>query len=118
MQPLNVTYVPSNLNAPLPSSPFNGQDMQSKYYYVKYYQDFINIVNTTLKALWELAVDAGSTAYSPFIEFSPDTCQFIFNVPTNKFVTAPSVELYFNTRLFNLFSGVPFIFTGYDGELN
>jgi hypothetical protein len=28
------------------------------------------------------------------------------------------LELYFNTRLFNLFSGLPFIFTGYEGELN
>jgi hypothetical protein len=108
---LNVTYAPSNLNTPLPASPFNGQDVQSIYYYVKYYQDFVNMVNTTLKTLWT------ATIYPPFIEFSPDTFQFIFNVPANQFVTAPSLALYFNTRLFNLFAGLPFIFTGYEGEL-
>jgi hypothetical protein len=106
---LNVTYVPSNLNTPLPASPLNGQDVQSRYNYVKY---FVNMVNTTLKTLWT------ATIYPPFIEFSPDTFQFIFNVPANQFVTAPSLELYFNTRLFNLCSGLPFIFTGYEGELN
>ena len=112
IQQLNVTYAPSNLNTSRPSSPFKEQDVQSKYYYVKYYQDFVNMVNTTLKTLWT------ATIYPPFIEFSPDTFHFIFNVPANQFVTAPSLELYFNTRLFNLFSGLPFIFTGYEGELN
>jgi len=109
---LNITYVPSNLNTPLPSSPFNGQDPKSRYYYVKYYQDFINMVNKTLKQLWT------ATIYPPFIEFSPDTFQFIFNIPANEFLTVGTLELYFNTRLFNLFSGLPFIFVGYDGELN
>jgi hypothetical protein len=109
---LNVSYVPSNLNTPLPSSPLNGQDTQSRYYYVKYYQDFINMVNTTLKTLWT------ATIYPPFIEFSPETFQFIFNIPANEFFTAPSLELYFNIRLFNLFSGIPSIFVGYDGDLN
>ena len=107
-----ITYVPSNLNTPLPDSPFNGQDPKTRYYYVKYYQDFINMVNKTLKQLWT------ATLYPPYIEFSPDTFQFIFNIPANEFLIANTLELYFNTRLFNLFSGLPFIFVGYDGELN
>jgi hypothetical protein len=50
---LNITYVPSNLNTALPASPINGQDVQSRYYYVKYYQDFVNMVNKTLKKLMD-----------------------------------------------------------------
>jgi len=109
---LNVTYIPSNLNTDLPGSPFNGQDYKSRYYFVKYYQDFINMVNATLKTLWT------ATVYPPFIEFSPDTFQFIFNIPANQFYTQPTMELYFNTRLFNLFAGIPSIFVGYAGDLN
>ena len=109
---LNITYVPSNLNTALPASPINGQDVQSRYYYVKYYQDFVNMVNKTLKKLWT------ATIYPPFIEFDPTSFQFVFNVPQNEFFTTPTYELYFNSRLFNLFAGLPFIFTGYDGDQN
>ena len=70
------------------------------------------MVNKTLKQLWT------ATLYPPYIEFSPDTFQFIFNIPANEFLTVGTLELYFNTRLFNLFSGLPFIFVGYDGDLN
>ena len=114
---MSINYVPSNLNTPVPTSPVTTQDYTSRYYYVNQYQDFINMINNTLKSLWEQQGLSGPiTQAAPFIEFDPEKYTCILNVERMSFKN--DFYLYFNTRLMQLFTGLPAIFERYEGDLN
>ena len=114
---LNIQYVPSNLNTPLPTAPTVSQDYTSRYYYVMNYQDFISMVNTCLATLWGSIGPTGPLSQMvPYIEFDPDKYTNILNVAQISF--ASTYEIYFNIRMMQLFTGLPSMFIGYDGELN
>ena len=113
-----IEYVPSNLSLPTPSSPVTTQDYTNKYYHVMNYQDFIAMVNNALVTLWGKTGLSGPIAAAvPFIEFDPSSYISVLNVPQTAFTTA-NYDIYFNTRLMQLFTGLPAIFKTYDGELN
>ena len=65
----NVIYQPSDSSAVLPQPPTGpgGQDMRSEYYYVRSYQDFINMINTTLLNLYRKIImnTGGVTRFNP-----------------------------------------------------
>lgn len=46
--PINVTYIPSSLALPTPSAPTIVQDISSTYYYVYYYQTFLDMWNACM----------------------------------------------------------------------
>lgn len=120
-----ITYVPSDMEASIPQAPLSGQDLTGTYYHVSNYQDFIAMINVCLKNLW-LAVNGNPTGsaltellkYVPFMEMDPSTTTCTLNVPQQFF--DPSLQpvvykLYFNSRLFELFIGLPNIKWGSKG---
>ena len=54
----------------------------------------------------------------PFLELDPATLRCTLNVDFLNFVNPGAIQIYFNSRLFELFSGFQHLFVTYDGDLN
>lgn len=121
---LNVIYVPSDQSIPLPRPPVVEQDLTSEYYYVRNYSDFIDMINTTLSTLFVNIMAIGH--YNPpYMEWDnasctaslyADTYYFDLNGNTNPFTgdtgRIRKFEIYFNTRLYQLFSTLNATYVG------
>ena len=125
----SVSYTPCNEAADLPRPPNDsGQDLSESYYYVKNYQDWISMINKTLKEMWisaELGVQTGDLPYPPYMELNPETYMVTLYAPKFYFdqrdiapPTLPRMRLYFNTRLYELFTSLPNTFVSYSGDKN
>jgi hypothetical protein len=101
------------------------------YYFIYNYQDFITMVNTcfqnTFAALQGLpgiyaAVGGGTLAgtVAPFIEMDPNTTKCILNADVNYYASTSTqnIQIFFNSRLFELFVGFQNTFMTYEGDQN
>lgn len=118
-QTTNVQYIRSDLTTEVPSFVVGApQDMTSGYYNIYHYQDFVDMVNATLKTMW---VDNDPNPL-PYMEFDPHTYKFIFNAPLQADIALTAgtrYKIYFNSRLYELFLGLPAIYkTGGWYQLN
>jgi hypothetical protein len=129
-----VNYVPSDQTAQIPNRPVNVNDPSNTYYHVHSYQQFIDMINTTLKFLFDQSVQAGGDHYNPpYMEWDNNSYTASINVDSYYFDTTPSnqflgssgfvgtnkkYEIYFNTRLFQLFNTLPATFANATGDLN
>lgn len=125
----NITYIPYNAVADLPKPPNDsGQDLSSNYYYIKNYQDWISMMNRTLKEMWmsgELSVLTADLAYPPYMELDPTTYLATLYAPKFYFdqrdiapPALPRMRLYFNSRLYELFTSLPNTLVSYSGNKN
>ena len=113
---LSISYIPSNLNTASPTSPVTTQDYTSRYYYIMNYQDFIGMMNVTLTQLWGMAGPTGPVSKAtPFVEWDAQNNIGIINLEQISFVN--TYTLYFNTRLMQLFTGLPSFFSGNTMEI-
>ena len=97
----------------------------SDYYHVKNYQDFIEMVNLALSTAFtnlsvQLPANTFAATTAPYLEFDPSTNKCILNSEINFFKQDQStpVEIYFNSRLYELFVGFRSDFISYDGDKN
>jgi hypothetical protein len=86
------------------------------------------MMNTTLQQLWtnltsQISSQVALPAGAPFILFDPDSGKFIIYANVNYFSESiaggsQKIELWFNTRLFELMSGFPVYNAGSTGNQN
>ena len=132
--PLNVVFVPSDYtSSPPPSN--STADPSNRFFYVHSYQQFIDMINNTLISLFGGIVQAGQAHYNPpYMEWNNDSYTATINADSFYFDTSPSntflgtagftsivtgkYEIYFNTRLFQLFNTFPATFVSISGDLN
>ena len=125
----NVIYEPSNKTIPIPLPPTGqgGQDLNSEYYYVRSYQDFINMINKSLYYM-DASLPApapGVIRYNPpYMEWDHSTCTatlyadaYYFDLNVNNPLTSTSArgrrfEIYFDARLYQLFSTLNATYVG------
>ena len=142
----SIMYEPEDLTAPVPASPFHGQDLSSSYYYVYNYQHFINLVNKALASAFGQCRNAiyaymGGTkdwwgglgkAVVPYLVFDVDTNRVTLHADEKLFDMTEShllgsvaegtsidpMRIFMNDRLYELFAGLPSRFTSSSGDLN
>ena len=117
----NVMYRPEDDTAKLPAPPLTAQDFSSNYYYVYNYQHFIRLVNDAfVAALFDLRyktiTTAGGTAAwvnaaAPYLEWDHNTC-------VASLYSEATTYIYFNSRLYELFVGMPAHFIEAQGYVN
>ena len=71
-----------------------------------------------LQRLRQQSGNTYNTTMPPFLELDPTSLKCILNVDFLNFVTPKAISIYFNSRLFQLFSGFEHFFVTYDGDLN
>jgi hypothetical protein len=115
-----------------PPNGANGQDFSGNYYYIYNYQDWITMVNTALYSAHILLVshvrallptDAFVTAtplpQPPFLQIDLTTLTCVLNADAAWYdtnVPTGTASIYFNTRLHQLFAGLPTFFLGYSTD--
>jgi hypothetical protein len=117
----SVEYAPAPKNTQTPLA----NNYSNNYYFIYNYQDWIDMVNGCFGATFdELAAMLPPTTLNstcaPFLEIDPSTNTCILNAETSSYQTdlADSVKIYFNSRLFALFTGFQNNFIEYTGDLN
>jgi hypothetical protein len=116
-----VRYEPqSDWTEPI-NSPITAQDLTTTYYHVYSYQHFINMINLAfINALNDLQNAMGSAwipIAAPYLEWDTASCTASLLTPLD---AAGNVILsvYFNTRLYELFAGLPAYLMSETGEKN
>jgi len=93
----SIAYIPYNAAADLPKPPNDsGQDLSGNYYYVKNYQDWISMINKTLKEMWisgELSVLTADLPYPPYMELNPENYMVTLYAPKFSFARGTSRRL-------------------------
>ena len=123
-----VIYEPHDQTLPLPSPPYGRQDLSSEYYYMRSYQDFINMINKTLLALSaQLPLPNGVLShYNPlYMEWDTSSCTATlyadsyyfdlngaFNPAAGGTGRPRKFEIYFDARLYQLFSTLNATYVG------
>ena len=123
-----MIYEPHDRTLPLPSPPYGKQDLSSEYYYVRSYQDFINMINNSLADLSRLLPipDGVLSHYNPlYMEWDNSSCtatlyadSYYFdlngawNPATGGAGRARKFEIYFDARLYQLFSTLNATYVG------
>ena len=128
---LNITFVPEDKTIANPAPPSGVQDMSSEYYYIHSYKSFINMINTTLRSLYTSLPLVAGHFNPPYLEWDntscvatlyADTYYFDLNGNMNSFTglagRSRKFEIYFNSRLYQLFSTLPATYTNATGDLN
>ena len=131
--PANVIYDPTDLTTKTPTFPFR-YDPSDTFYHVHSYQRFIDMINSTLVYLFNQIVQVGGDRYNPpYMEWDNTTYTASINADSYYFDTTPSnqflgsagfgapsakYEIYFNTRLYQLFNTLPATFKNATGDLN
>jgi hypothetical protein len=110
-----LRYVPWN-NQPKPLAPTTSQDLSGTYYYMNNFTQFQDMLNAALSAAWN-RLESGPSwrVREPFVEFDSTINRFILNTD---FLTYSSIDIYFNTRLYELLSSFPAHFEGNPGDKN
>ena len=123
----NIVFVPTDTTIPLPNVPYGSQDLSSEYYYVHSYSDFIIMINTTLLHLWSLLEPPGvqMPRNIPYMEWDHSSCTATLHVDSYYFDLSGGLnpvagdpgrgrkfEIYFNPRLYQLFSSLNATYVG------
>ena len=130
----NVIYTRSDETVQPPSFPDKVDDPSSTYYHVHSYQHVIDMINTVLVFLYNKIIPYGGAHYNPpYMEWDNNTYTASINVDPQTFDTTPSnqflgngfqsagndrYDIYFNTRLYQLFNTLPATFVNATGDLN
>ena len=120
-----ISYISFNRSAREAEPPLTVQDVSSEYYYVMAYQQWIAMVNSAfISAVANLQLVATGLGLGalpsmnpPFMEFNPDTLNYIIDadqVGYDSALTDP-IKIYFNSPMQTLFSAFNYINYGYQG---
>ena len=116
-----VQYDPQSQGIETVNSPIAGQDLTNTYYHVYSYHHFIDLINETfMNALTNLRVAMGGAwvpTAAPYLEWDTTTYTASLLTPTDE-AGAVQVDIYFNTRLYELFAGLPAYLVAESGEKN
>ena len=111
-----------------PPNGANGQDFSGNYYYIYNYQDWITMMNAAfLQAHSQLISNVRSQrptdgfvlAQPPFLQIDLTTLTCVLNADAAWYdtnVPIGTASIYFNTRLHQLFAGLPTFFLGYSTD--
>jgi len=125
-----LNYVPCDATIPLPRPPDRIQDLSSEYYHMRSYTDFINMINITLRDLYIQLPDVLVRGNNPpYMEWDAVTCaatlytdSYYFDLTPNNPLTGPTrsrkFEIYFNARLYQLFSTLNATLVNATSDLN
>ena len=125
-----LTYVPCDATIPKPRPPNGEQDLSSEYYHMRSYTDFINMINTALRDLYiQLPAVATRGNNPPYMEWDAATCtatlyadSYYFDLTPNSPLTGAGrprkFEIYFNHRLYQLFSTLNATLVNATSDLN
>ena len=114
-----LRYWPEDETASLAEPPASVQDTRGSYYHVYNYQHFIRILNEAFdaavadmrtKVVSNLLYDWTNTAV-PYLEWNNTTC-------TASLYSEDTTVIYFNSRLYELFVGLPARYIAEQGEEN
>jgi hypothetical protein len=130
----NVVYWPEDNTAPVPASPLTTQDISSTYYYVFNYSHFVEMVNAALKTAFNdlrtlvtPAVFDVIPTVAPYLDFDITTNRVILRAEQKRydetFITfigggVPAINIFFNERLFDLFTGMQYTYEIKQGDIN
>ena len=119
----NVIYTRSDETVQPPSFPDKVDDPSSTYYHVHSYQHVIDMIKSLLVFLYNQIIPYGGAHYNPpYMEWDNNTYTASINVDPQTFDTTPSnqflgngfqsagtdrYDIYFNTRLYQLFNTLP-----------
>ena len=143
----SLLFTATDSTAEVPQAPLIQQDMNGSYYYQYCIKDIVTMFNAGLQKAWEGLVNLipiktdqydkmdlrniFNAAYRPFFEYDYDKCRLVLNVdqtfptgthnngvPTTTTFTTYTGSLYFNTRFYELLSGLSCIRKNREGDLN
>jgi len=111
----NVSFIPQNVNDPIPAPPITQQDLTSEYYYIFSFQHFVLMVNNALQtaftSLDAAVVGAGGTlpsAIAPYIEYNPTSGDYTLNGDVLGYDSdqnnQTSIYIFMNAPMYTLFS--------------
>jgi hypothetical protein len=122
-----IRYIPSDLSQPLPAPPIEFQDIESAYYFVYTYQQWIAMVNNALSLAFiglNALVVAGSdtlpTPNPPFMEFDPQAQLCILDCDEAGYANTlvDPISIYSNAPCYTLFGSFQAIYLGYSNIIN
>lgn len=115
----NLTWVPENLGAPVPTV-LSPQQIDSDYYYLYHMDHFVDILNTALENAFTAVKTASAptlnSALTPYFRYNKETKKFSLIVDSNFFddVLANPIEIFVNRTLQNKLESFTF---EYDSSL-
>jgi hypothetical protein len=112
-----VTFIPQNVNEPLPAPPLTFQDITSEYYYIYSIQNAVQMLNNALTAS-HTALRATINGLPgapqlpsnnpPFFEYNPTNNTFILDADISGYnldsTTYTPIKIFCNAPMFNLIS--------------
>lgn len=117
-----VVYVPSDSSQTLPSPPIDFQDIETAYYFVYCYQQWVDMLNTTLQTAWtnlntQVVLPSPN---APFFEFDPIGQVMILNADAAAYANTliTPIKIYANSPCFTLLSSFPALYNGYSNIIN
>ena len=117
-----VIYVPSDSSQPLPSPPIEFQEISSNYYFIYCYQQWVDMLNTTLQTAWtnlntKVVLPSPN---APFFEFDPIAQVMILNADAVGYANTAvnQIKIFANAPCFNLLSSFPALYFGYNNITN
>lgn len=121
--PFNIPYVPADLTASPPASLNSNTDPSNTYFHVHSYQRFIDMINKTLQVLFAQKPTLPNNNTAPYMEW--DSTAFTATLYADAFyfdtIGNPGDgkwQIYFNTRLYQLFNTFPATHVSLSGDFN
>jgi hypothetical protein len=103
-----VIYVPNDIAISKPSPPTTAR-ANSKYYFIYYYQDFLDMCNTALSTAFtnlKTANPGATQTEAPFFIYDFDTGLISLIVPYN-YLAGDPIEIWMNGPTYRFFDGIP-----------
>lgn len=120
----NLEFLPQNVNESIPNPPITQQDITNEYYFIYSFQRFVLMLNnafndafTDLDTQVSGAGGALPSTLPPYMEFDPNTSQYILNADVNGYDidSSGTIGIFFNSPLYTLFSSLESLNMGYSG---
>ncbi len=130
----NVSFIPTNINAPLPSPPASNVPYTGNYYYIYDYVTLLEMFNKAVSEAYNDLITAYDAALpdDDFATKFPNAKvpYFIFETASQKVALVSSndgfinsddntenyIKVYFNYKLYRFFTGFPLINISYDSS--
>jgi hypothetical protein len=124
-----VKYVPCDSSQQLPNPPIKFQDLESNYYFVYCYQQWVAMLNTTLATAWTnlntivttlTPPQALPSPNPPFFEFDPQTQILILNADEAGYANTllKPINIFCNAPTYTLINSFQALYNGYTNIIN
>jgi len=104
-----IQWQPDDLSTPVPTGPVPTEYTRDPYYFCYSYQHFLSLFNTQIAQKWTAAT-LDADGHPPFLVYEKGSIVLYVDylLVTDIYGTSPSgLNLYFNTELYLLVSGLP-----------